>query len=97
MIGSTYLAIALASFAVVNGASFLLFRGDKFRAKRNQWRTPEGRLILAALVAPYGAFWAMRRYRHKTQHAKFLLVPAFLILQTGVIMFLVMRYAPFWT
>jgi uncharacterized membrane protein YsdA (DUF1294 family) len=95
MISSTYLAIALAAFAVVNVASFLLFRGDKLRAKRNLWRTSEGRLLLAAFVAPYGAFWAMRRYRHKTQHATFLLVPAFLILQAGLILFLVVRYAPF--
>lgn len=96
MIAITYLAIALATFAVVNGASFLLFRGDKLRAKRNEWRTPEGRLLVAALLGPYGAFWAMRRYRHKTKHAKFLLVPLFLILQTGLIVFLIMRYTPFW-
>ena len=96
MFGSTYLAIALATLVVVNAASFLLFRGDKLRAKRNEWRTPEGRLLLAAFVGPYGAFWAMRRYRHKTKHAKFLLVPAFLILQTGLILFLIIRYMPFW-
>ena len=97
MVATTYLFIALATFAVVNGASFLLFRGDKLRAKRNEWRTPEGRLLVAALLGPYGASWAMRRYRHKTKHAKFLLVPAFLILQTGLIVFLVMGYVTFWT
>jgi uncharacterized membrane protein YsdA (DUF1294 family) len=97
MISGTYLAIALAVIASVNGASFLLFRGDKLRAKRDQWRTSEGKLLLTALAGPYGAFWAMRRYRHKTRHAKFFLVPIFLILQTGLILFLVMRYAPFWT
>jgi uncharacterized membrane protein YsdA (DUF1294 family) len=96
MISTTYLAIALAAFVVVNVASFLLFRGDKLRAKRNEWRTPEGRLLLVALLGPYGAFLAMRRYRHKTKHAKFLLVPIFLILQTGMGVFLVMRYMPFW-
>ena len=96
MISGTYLAIALAVIAAVNGASFLLFRGDKLRAKRDQWRTSEGKLLLTALAGPYGAFWAMRRYRHKTRHAKFFLVPIFLILQTGLILFLVTRYAPFW-
>ncbi|MGD0818954.1 MAG: DUF1294 domain-containing protein [Methanomassiliicoccales archaeon] len=79
MIGSTYLLIALATFAVINGASFLLYRGDKLRAKRNEWRTPEARLLIVAFFGPYGALWAMRRYRHKTKHAKFLLVPVFLI------------------
>jgi uncharacterized membrane protein YsdA (DUF1294 family) len=97
MIGSTYLLAALLIFASVNVASFLLFRKDKLQARRKQWRTPEGRLLISALAGPYGAFWAMRRYRHKTRQAKFLLVPVFLVLQTGLIAFLVMRYAPFWT
>lgn len=97
MIGSTYLIAALVIFASVNGASFLLFRRDKIQARRKQWRTSEGRLLISALVGPYGAFWAMRRYRHKTRQAKFLLVPVFLVLQTGLIVFLVVRYAPFWT
>jgi uncharacterized membrane protein YsdA (DUF1294 family) len=96
MIGSTYMAIALAAFAMVNGASFLLFRGDKGRAKRNEWRTPETRLLLAAFIGPYGAYWAMGRYRHKTKHAKFLLVPLFLILQTGLIVFLILHFLLYW-
>jgi uncharacterized membrane protein YsdA (DUF1294 family) len=96
MIGNAYIIIALVIFAAVNGASFLLFRGDKLRARRSEWRTSEGKLLLSALMGPYGAYWAMRRYRHKTKHAKFLLVPVFLVLQTGLMVFLVMRYAPFW-
>jgi uncharacterized membrane protein YsdA (DUF1294 family) len=92
MISVTYLLVALAAFVVVNGAAFLLFRRDKLKAKRSGWRTSEARLLLAALIGPYGAFLAMRRYRHKTQHAKFLLVPVFLIVQTGLIVFLVMHY-----
>lgn len=91
----TYLLMALAAFAVVNGASFFLFRGDKYRAKRNEWRTPEAKLLLAAFFGPYGAYLAMRRYRHKTKHAKFLLVPLFLILQSGLIVFLVFRCTTF--
>lgn len=90
---SIYLPIALAIFVLVNGAAFLLFRKDKLRARSNGWRTPEGRLLLAALLGPYGAYLAMLKYRHKTKHAKFLLVPLFLILETGLFVFLVMRYA----
>jgi uncharacterized membrane protein YsdA (DUF1294 family) len=92
MISITYLAIALGAFIVVNLASFLIFRGDKLKARRSEWRTPEARLLLAALIGPYGAYFSMLRYRHKTKHAKFLLVPLFLILQTAGIVFLVMRY-----
>lgn len=95
MISTTYLAIALGAFAVVNLASFLIFRRDKLKARRSEWRTPEARLLLAAFIGPYGAYFSMLKYRHKTKHAKFLLVPLFLILQTGVIVFLVMRYTSF--
>ena len=95
MISVTYLAVAMAIFVVVNGAAFLMFRRDKLKARRSEWRTPEARLLLAALIGPYGAFIAMRRYRHKTKHAKFLLVPVFLILQTGLIVFMLLHYWPF--
>jgi uncharacterized membrane protein YsdA (DUF1294 family) len=95
MISSTYILIALVAFVVVNAASFFLFRSDKLRAKRNEWRTSEGKLLFVSLFGPYGAYLSMLRYRHKTKHAKFLLVPLFLILQTGLIMFLIMRYMPF--
>ncbi len=96
MISSTHILIALVAFVVVNAASFFLFRSDKLRAKRNEWRTSEGKLLLLSLFGPYGAYLAMHKYRHKTKHAKFLLVPLFLILQTGLIVFLIMRYTPFW-
>jgi uncharacterized membrane protein YsdA (DUF1294 family) len=96
MISISYLAIALAAFVMVNIVSFLMFRGDKLKAKRSEWRTPEGKLLLAAFIGPYGAFLAMQRYRHKTKHAKFLLVPVFLVLQTGLIVLLFIRYMPFW-
>jgi uncharacterized membrane protein YsdA (DUF1294 family) len=98
MISETYFDVAVAVLALVNLASFVMFRGDKLRSKRNDWRTSEGKLLLAAFFGPYGAFLAMRRYRHKTKHAKFLLVPLFVILQTGLIVFLVLRYGvPFLT
>ena len=90
---NTYFLIAMAVLIAVNGVSFLLYRSDKLRARRNQWRTSETALLLWALVGPYGAYLAMRRYRHKTRHAKFLLVPIFLVLETGLIVFLVLRYA----
>ena len=92
MISITYVAIALGTFLAVNLVSFLIFRRDKMKAKRSEWRTPEAKLLLAALIGPYGAYFSMLRYRHKTKHAKFLLVPLFLILQTALIVFLLMRY-----
>ena len=92
MTGPTYLLIALAILVLINGAAFLMFRKDKLRARTNGWRTPEGRLLLAAFLGPYGSYLAMLRYRHKTRHAKFLLVPVFLIVQTALFVFLSMHY-----
>jgi uncharacterized membrane protein YsdA (DUF1294 family) len=93
MIGPTYLLIALALFVVINGVSFLMFRKDKLVSRTNGWRIPESRLLLAAFFGPYGGYFAMLKYRHKTKHAQFLLVPAFLILQTALFVFLSMHFA----
>jgi uncharacterized membrane protein YsdA (DUF1294 family) len=93
MIGPTYLLVALAILILTNVVSFLMFRRDKLTARRGGWRTPESRLLLAAFFGPYGGYLAMLKYRHKTKHAKFFLVPIFLILQTALFVFLSMRYA----
>ena len=88
----TYFLIALAVFVTINILSFGVYRNDKMKARRNQWRTSEAALLVWALFGPYGAYLAMKRYRHKTRQAKFLLVPIFLIVETGAITFLALRY-----
>jgi uncharacterized membrane protein YsdA (DUF1294 family) len=70
---------------VLNSYSFLLFRHDKRRAQSNGWRVPENRLLLAGLLGPFGAYWAMRVFRHKTRKLKFKLIPAFAILWIALI------------
>ena len=45
----------------------------------------ESRLLVLALFGPFGAFAAMRAFRHKTQKAKFWLVSLFLCLQVVLI------------
>jgi uncharacterized membrane protein YsdA (DUF1294 family) len=73
-------------YAVINGCTFLVYALDKWRAKNNAWRIPEGALLLLALIGPFGAYGAMRMFRHKTQKMKFLLVPVFLVLHlAGII------------
>lgn len=86
-----FLIISLVLLAV-NLLSFLLFRSDKLRARQDQWRISEGTLLLVAFFGPFGAYWAMRRYRHKTKHLKFLLVPLFLVLQSAGMVFLELRF-----
>jgi uncharacterized membrane protein YsdA (DUF1294 family) len=83
--------IALAILLVIlalNLSVMLLYRHDKEKARSGGWRTSEGTLLLAALVAPFGAAYGMRRYRHKTRKAKFLLVYVFMLLHLAIIAYL---------
>ncbi|MDE4908916.1 DUF1294 domain-containing protein [Methanogenium marinum] len=77
--------IFAACYVVVNIIAFLVYRQDKRKAENGAWRTPEKTLIIAAFLGPFGAYAGMRRFRHKTQKLKFKLVPFFLILHCGAI------------
>jgi uncharacterized membrane protein YsdA (DUF1294 family) len=79
-----WLILLAMALVLMNLSSFFLYRHDKMAAKKGAWRTSENALLLAALLGPFGAFAAMRRYRHKTKHLKFLLVPLFMILWIAV-------------
>jgi len=82
-------AIILVIYAIVNGFVFLLFAHDKRKAQVSASRTPENVLLLFTFFGPFGACAAMRLFRHKTRKAKFYLVPVFLILHTGLIIYAV--------
>ena len=61
--------------------TFTLYGFDKARAKRLQWRIPEGTLHFWELVGGWpGALVAQQSYRHKTQKLSFKLVLWFIIL-----------------
>ena len=66
---------------------------DKLFAKQNQWRVPEKTLLgIAAIGGSIGVLAAMYTVRHKTKHAMFLLgVPAILICQIGILLYLLLR------
>jgi uncharacterized membrane protein YsdA (DUF1294 family) len=68
---------------LINVVTFLLYGIDKDRARKDQWRIPESRLILfAALGGSIGAFLGMQVWHHKTKHAKFTIgVPVIFLLQ----------------
>ena len=66
-------------YLVLNIFSFLTFADDKANSKVNQWRTSEKRLLLYAMIGPFGAMAAMKLLRHKTQKIKFKLVYLFLV------------------
>jgi len=84
----------LWGLAAVNVYTFWLMGIDKARARRGVWRISEKRLLLsAACFGGLGATLAMFLFRHKTLHPKFRFgLPAMLIAQTIVILFLVGKW-----
>lgn len=66
-------------YAILNTASFALYGMDKFKAKKEKWRTSEQSLLIISFLGPIGAWLGMQYFRHKTQKPLFkLLVPAFI-------------------
>lgn len=68
---------------LINAAGLFLFRLDKYRAVHQQWRIPESRLFLTALMGGgIGCLAGMYLFHHKTRHRKFRYgIPAVLILE----------------
>ena len=67
-------------YAGINALAFFWYAYDKHIAGTGRYRTPERVLLLLALIGPFGAFFAMQIFRHKTRKIKFYLVPVFLVL-----------------
>ena len=84
-----YPIVILAALFVINLVTMLLYGADKKRAKKDKWRIPEARLLAFAFCfGSLGALLGMYVFRHKTKHLKFtIFVPAFFILQLGLIVF----------
>jgi uncharacterized membrane protein YsdA (DUF1294 family) len=80
--------VVIALYTLANIAVFCLYTYDKHMACSDGWRIPERVLLVAALIGPFGAFGAMRIFRHKTQKIKFYLVPFFLILHVAGILYI---------
>ncbi len=78
-------AVFLAVLTAINLVVFIVFAGDKDAARKNSWRTPECTLIILAFFGPFGAYGAMRVFRHKTKKITFYCVPLFVFLQLVVI------------
>ena len=77
--------------AAVNAVAFVVYGVDKYKAQKAKRRIRESTLLLlAAIGGSAGAWLGMKRWRHKTRHAKFRYgVPAILLIQlTGVLCFL---------
>lgn len=62
----------------------------------NYWRIPEAQLMLiAAMGGSFAMYYTMKKIRHKTQHAKFMVgIPVIMVLQMALAAFIVwLRFA----
>ena len=85
------MTIFLFLFAAANVLAFFAMWWDKRRACLNERRISENTLFLIALCCGgIGAWFAMKRFRHKTQHWRFSLgLPVIALFQAGLIAYFV--------
>ena len=83
-----YLLIYLV---IINLAGFIIMLIDKSRAKHNEWRIPEKKLIGISIIGgSIGMLLGMHVFRHKTKHTKFTIgVPVILIIQIIAAMYFI--------
>jgi uncharacterized membrane protein YsdA (DUF1294 family) len=76
--------------AVINLVGFEEMYRDKAKSMKRQWRTPEARFfVIALLLGGPGVFLGMQTFRHKTKHSKFTLgIPAIMVVQAAAAYFL---------
>lgn len=79
----------------INALTIAAFAEDKRRAVAGEWRTREFTLLSLALVGGSpGAFWARRRFRHKTRKQPFgSRLELIAMLQTGVSLGLIVAFS----
>lgn len=75
------------AYIIWNFSVFLLYGIDKWKAKKNAWRISEKTLIFCAVsFGAVGAYFGMKKFRHKTRHTKFkILIPALAVLNVALI------------
>lgn len=90
-IGIKYIVIY---FIVINLIGFLAMGIDKYKAKRNYWRIPEGTLMmLAVLGGGIGTISGIYVFRHKTKKMKFTVgMPTILISEIAIIIYLFIKF-----
>ena len=76
-------------FLIMNIIAFALYAIDKRNARKGARRIPERTLLLvSAFGGAVGALIGMYRLRHKTKHARFvILVPVFLVINLVALLF----------
>jgi len=79
--------LVAAYILVINIVAVFLTVSDKKKAQKNRWRVPEATLLLvSALGGSVAMYITMKKIRHKTKHAKFMIgIPVIMICQVLLI------------
>lgn len=85
--------IVLIYLAFINVVAFFVYGIDKWKAKKDKWRTSEATLLwLAVIGGSIGAWMGMKMWHHKTLHKKFRYgLPLIIIMQIAVVIYLLWR------
>jgi len=85
--------ILIVYLILVNVVAFAMMGYDKGLAKAKRRRVPEKNLFVSALIGgALGAWIGMRKFRHKTKHASFVVgIPALFVLNAACV-WLLLRY-----
>lgn len=88
------LKYVLIYFVILNLVGYLSMVIDKYKAKKNLWRIPEGTLILIALFGgSIGSLIGMYHVRHKTKKMKFTIgIPTILITEICILVYVLVVY-----
>lgn len=95
MMNETLMIAFSIYFAVVNFIAATLAYIDKKNAVKNKRRIPEKTLLTIGFFGgAAGEYMMMKKIRHKTKHAKFMLgLPLEFILHITIIIFIIYRVA----
>jgi uncharacterized membrane protein YsdA (DUF1294 family) len=91
----TFLLWVLVAITIASAASIALYKIDKAAAAHGGWRVPEKTLHLIALAGGSpGAYYAQRKFRHKTKKKSFQAVYWSIVLFqiASVAFFMVLRH-----
>lgn len=71
----------------INLLTFAIYGWDKWKARKDQWRIPEKRLLLlAAFGGSIGAAMGMYVFRHKIRKLRFAVgIPVIMLLQAAAV------------
>lgn len=75
---------------LLNIMGFVIMYIDKEKAKKNKWRIRERTLLLVAILGgSIGSYIGMKKFKHKTKHAKFKYgIPIIILIQLWAFLYL---------